>query len=186
LRAKLDGGKDRKEHTVDQGATISQDAKYRYDLWRRWDSSLEDLVFIMMHPSTADADINDATIEICIDVAKHLNTNGRKYGGIYVVNIFAYRSKEPENLLEAVDPVGQENMTYIKKALQNRDRIICAWGSKCSDKLQKLCPQLDTVKAVLRTAANLESLKVNADSEPHQPLFLEDKYLFNPQKFEIK
>ena len=47
------------------GATISTCEKYRYQLWRKWDEGKKCLVFIMLNPSTADAENNDPTITRC-------------------------------------------------------------------------------------------------------------------------
>lgn len=40
---------------IDNGAYISEDGKHRFALWRIWDSSLLQVMFIGVNPSTADA-----------------------------------------------------------------------------------------------------------------------------------
>ncbi len=44
------------------GAIISDDKKYRYQLWRIWDDSKPKILWIMLNPSTADESIDDPTI----------------------------------------------------------------------------------------------------------------------------
>ncbi|PHM62792.1 DUF1643 domain-containing protein [Xenorhabdus ishibashii] len=46
-------------------SAISEDGLYRYDLWRVWDESKPNVMFIGLNPSTADHEINDNTITRC-------------------------------------------------------------------------------------------------------------------------
>ncbi len=43
-------------------AVLSADARYRYRLARDLNGGQDDVVFLMLNPSTADADANDPTI----------------------------------------------------------------------------------------------------------------------------
>ncbi len=106
------------------GAVFDRSRKYRYNLWREWDDARPRVAFVMLNPSRADASINDQTIATCIGFAKALG-----YGGMEVVNLFAYRSTDPANLKLARDPVGKENDTYILKACSRADVTIAAWGN---------------------------------------------------------
>jgi hypothetical protein len=74
-------------------AEISEDGKYRYALMRMWDDKPL-MMFCMLNPSTADATKDDPTIRRCIGFAKD-----RGYGGIYVVNLMAYRATDPAECL---------------------------------------------------------------------------------------
>lgn len=51
------------------GATLSGCGLYRYHLWRRWDTG-PSVMWIMLNPSTADADEDDPTIRRCVGYAK--------------------------------------------------------------------------------------------------------------------
>jgi hypothetical protein len=75
------------------GATFSPCARYRYRLWRDWDATKPALTFVMLNPSTADEVTNDATIERC---QRRAIEGG--FGRLNVVNIFAYRSTDPDVL----------------------------------------------------------------------------------------
>lgn len=112
------------------GAEISACQMYRYVLWRRWDKTKPRLIFIMLNPSTADAQQDDATIRVCMGRARRMDM-----GGIRVLNLFAYRATRPEALDIVDDPVGPENDNYIQRYLGMREfsdgrpePMIAAWG----------------------------------------------------------
>ncbi|MEQ8318782.1 MAG: DUF1643 domain-containing protein [Rhodospirillales bacterium] len=103
-----------------RGADISKCGRYRYCLWRIWDETLPELGFVMLNPSTADAETDDPTIRVCIGRAKRTG-----YGGIRVVNLFNYRATNPAELKTVDDPIG----TFHSPA----DEVVCmkviaAWG----------------------------------------------------------
>ena len=79
------------------GAVISECGTYRYRLHR---GEGRTLMFLMVNPSTADAEQDDATIRKCLGFAER---NG--FGRIVVGNLFAYRAKDVNALRKAIDPV---------------------------------------------------------------------------------
>jgi hypothetical protein len=108
----------------EQGATFSEDKLYRYNLWRRWGSrSSGKVTFIMLNPSTADAEKFDPTVRRCYGFAGDWG-----FGSMEVVNLFALRSTYPELLKKVMDPVGPENDTVILKAVKESDLVVAAWG----------------------------------------------------------
>jgi hypothetical protein len=68
-------------------AEVSADGVYRYRLSRWWTEGITGVTWIMLNPSTASADVDDATIRKCQKFARAWG-----YGGISVFNIFALRS----------------------------------------------------------------------------------------------
>jgi hypothetical protein len=72
-----------------KSATISQCGLYRYDLWRRWDSSIPGVAFIGLNPSTADAEKDDPTIRKCVAYAKKWG-----FGSLCMLNLFAFRATQ--------------------------------------------------------------------------------------------
>lgn len=76
-----------------KGAIISEDGKYRYQLWRIWDDSKPLILWIMLNPSTADANKDDRTIEKLIRLTRQFG-----YGGFYVGNLYPYRATKPSEL----------------------------------------------------------------------------------------
>src|SRR5712664_2208515 len=77
---------------------------YRYWLRRHWDAELPPVCFVMLNPSTADAERDDPTIRRCCGFSRRWG-----YGGIVVVNLYAFRTSDPCCLRNAVHPVGPEN-----------------------------------------------------------------------------
>lgn len=118
-----------------RGATLSEDRCYRYDLWRRWDDGPL-LAWIMLNPSTGDAEVDDATLRRCMGFARR---DG--YAGIVVRNLFAYRSTKPASLRLADDPVGPDNDTWLEQLAGDRfgvAQVVAAWGAGAG--LQRLLP----------------------------------------------
>lgn len=109
-------------------AVLSEDDIYRYQLSRTWDPTAPADVWIMLNPSTADALQDDPTIRRCIGFSRRAGA-----GGITVVNLFAYRATNPEELLRALDPVGPENDDHLRRVFDAAGiaggRIIGAWGA---------------------------------------------------------
>lgn len=84
-------------------ATVSDDGLYRYVLSREW-SEGGFCCWVLLNPSTADAEKDDPTIRRVVGFSKSLG-----YGGAVVVNLFALRVTRPVHLLDHPDPIGPEN-----------------------------------------------------------------------------
>src|SRR5215510_5582686 len=97
---------------LERDAVLSDCGRYRYMLRRTWDHSKPRVLFVMLNPSTADAEIDDATIRSCIRLAK-----GAGYGSFEVVNLYALRATDPAELQRADDPVGPKNNDIIEAAI---------------------------------------------------------------------
>lgn len=107
-----------------RSAVISDDGLYRYQLGRKWDDSLPVLAWIMLNPSTADAEQDDPTIRRCMKFSRDWG-----YGGIEVANVYAYRTTNPKTLLKIDDPVGPDWAQFMFDLMQSYP-IIAAWGTK--------------------------------------------------------
>lgn len=109
---------------LERTADISSCGLYRYRLGRTWDLAKPVVTYVMLNPSTADALKDDATIRSCMRLARSWD-----YGGICVVNLFAWRATEPKELAKADDPIGPRNNAAIREAAARSDFTICAWGA---------------------------------------------------------
>lgn len=103
-------------------AVISDCGRYRYWLERqcRGDGAT---AIVMVNPSTADAEQDDATI-------RKLRGFGDRnwWGRLIVVNLFAWRATDVRELGRVNDPVGIDNDYWIGRLNNIADRVICAWG----------------------------------------------------------
>ena len=141
------------------GAVFSKCNGYRYVLWRKWDESKPQVMFIGLNPSTADQTNNDPTISRCINYAKSWG-----FGSIYMVNIFSYKTTYPKELQSATKPIGQETNDWIKKIYDSSEMCIAAWGNNGqflnrSDEIRKMLPKM-------------HCLKKTKSGEPSHPLYL--------------
>ena len=109
---------------LERDAVISDCGKYRYLLRRTWDHGRLRALFVMLNPSTADAEIDDATIRSCIRLSKNWG-----YGSFEVVNLYGWRATDPKELILAPNPVGSDNDAIAGAAVGRCDVTICAWGA---------------------------------------------------------
>jgi hypothetical protein len=144
-------------------AVISPCGQFRYRLGRRWADGPE-LVFVMLNPSTADAERDDPTIRRCIAFAK-----AHGYSAIEVVNLFAYRATDPSDLRAAGCPVGPENDRHIDEAMPELPGVVCvAWG----DRARGLARPGEVLRIIERALAIPCSLAVTKHGMPAHPLML--------------
>lgn len=170
---------------------------YRYRLTRIWDSkNARRVVFVMLNPSTADADVDDPTIRKCMGFARQWNQQLRpgicgqqvreeiQFGGISVVNLFAWRATDPDDLLASPDPIGPDNDDYIRReaftARAAGSIVVCAWGANRAaelvDPLPVSIPRFVTVSDILRKHGPENGIlrigPLTKDDRPRHPLYL--------------
>lgn len=137
-------------------AILSDCRMYRYALWRIWDDSLTQVLFICLNPSKADETIDDQTVSRCISFAKSWGL-----GSICMANLFAFRSREPEDMKAAADPIGPENDRWLKKLSATADLTVAAWGNKGDF--------LDRDQMVRSIFPDLTDLKLTKKGQPAHP-----------------
>lgn len=152
---------------LSSGARISPNEKYRFSLWRIWDAGKPRVIWVMLNPSTADAQADDPTIKKCIKFAR---TWG--YGGIIVVNLFMYRATNPDELkkLEQYVAVGPDADMWITSIIEANPGalVVAAWGQK-----GKLGGRDQQVRSLL-AGAQLHALRTSKDGTPWHPLYQRD------------
>lgn len=116
---------------VHRSAVISPCGMYRYLLRRAWDESCPTALFVMLNPSTADAEVDDPTIRRCMGFARSWGM-----GSIEVVNLFALRATDPGALWDHTrNCVGEaDNRDAIRDAVERiaerpSSVIVAAWGA---------------------------------------------------------
>ncbi len=178
------------------GAVISECGTYRYKLWRTlWPPCEGDgcgdettecascgadrhrgephrtrrrLLFVMLNPSTANAEEDDPTIRKCCGFARQ-----GTFAEVMVVNLGAYRATDPKDLKAAykrgVDVVGPDNEAHWIDAIKSSHQVIFAWGAHASD-----VPAFAQVIAKLKVDAPraLRFDPPTKDGSPPHPLML--------------
>lgn len=152
-----------------KGAVISDCGRYRYALVRRWAQDGRIATFVMLNPSTADAEVDDPTILRCIGFARRWGCNS-----MHVVNLYALRSKDPKALWAAEDPVGPENDRYLAShgmaAASAGHLLVAAWGANA---------KADRVEQVLQLPGfntKLMCLGTTKDGAPRHPLYIKSDW----------
>lgn len=166
-----------------KGAKLTKCGRYRYGLYRIWDIRKPLMCWAMLNPSKADHRQNDPTITRCINFS-----SGWGYGGFYVVNLFAYRSKLPTDLLRVSDPVGPRTrqhtlgiishiwQTWFHSKTQKGPKpiLLAGWGNSAS----KVNDFQRERQFLLYTASHnylsVRCLGINKGGEPKHPLYCPD------------
>jgi hypothetical protein len=160
---------------LQSSATLSECGVYRYDLRRVWDESRPACVFVMLNPSTADADQDDATIRRCVGFADAWGC-----GSLTVVNLFALRSTEPRALYAHPDPVGPDNDRVIRDRVGGSGIAIAAWGIHGEFQNRGLA----VLAMIESTGRELHCLGQTQKWHPKHPLYLKSDA--RPAAFEQK
>ncbi len=150
-------------------AVIDPTGRYRYVLRRHFERGMlfatkrVRVAWIMLNPSTADANVDDATIR---RVARFSSDWG--FLSLSVVNLFAYRATDPAELFEVDDPIGPENDAHIDREVSEAQLVVCAWGVHGA-----LRRRDEQVRSRLAGAGvTLHVLDLTGGGMPHHPLRL--------------
>ena len=153
---------------IRSSATVSACGRFRYRLGRSWAEQGDEpvLLFVMLNPSTADAVVNDPTIKRCMGFARAAD-----FGGIEVVNLFAYRATKPAALRSAGWQVGPENDHHIAQAARGASGVCVAWGAHAGHpvataRVQQVMPLLRGIRG------EPLCLHITASGHPAHPLML--------------
>jgi hypothetical protein len=103
-------------------AIISACGTYRYRLERECPGEGATAI-IMVNPSTADAETDDATIRKLIGFGVR-----NRWGRLIVGNLFAFRATDVRELAAAADPIGPDNDYHLRHIIGGADLLIVAWG----------------------------------------------------------
>jgi hypothetical protein len=155
-------------------ALISQCGRYRYYLHRVFGDYAEHpdmAVFVMLNPSTADAEQDDATIRKCCGFA-------RLWGkaGIIVVNLFAWRARAPYDLIRAAargEDVegGDHNANSMLGCVYQAPLVVAAWGAHVAHKSLEQRAR-DARKKLRRFVPSVSVLGLTKDGHPRHPLYV--------------
>lgn len=144
---------------------------YRYSLGREWapitgrPGAL--LAWVMLNPSTADADVLDPTLRRCRAFSRRFG-----YAGMVILNLFGLRSPDPRRLAGHHDAVGPDNDDEITTWLSRPavGAVVCAWGAhrEAHDS-----GRADTVLRIVNDSGKpTYVLGLTKDGHPKHPLYL--------------
>lgn len=151
----------------DHRAVLSPCGRYRYWLRRPMLNLLPPVAFLMLNPSTADATDDDPTIRRCLGYARDWGL-----GDLIVVNLFAWRSTNPNELYLAADPVGPDNDDAIVAAVElvtaAGGKAVAAWGNHGAlrDRGERVLDMLAS------RGLPINVLRVTSTGQPNHPLYL--------------
>ena len=156
---------------MNSSATFSRCRAFRYELNRIWDISKPKVLFIGLNPSKAKETDDDPTIRRCIKFA-----NSWGFGGLSIVNLFAFCTHDPNELFKAIAPIGPKNDKTIKNHLAKYENVILVWGNHGN--------YLKRNEEVLKLIKNPLCLKINKNGSPAHPLYLKSDLI--PIPYTIK
>ena len=146
-------------------AWLSEDGLYRYSLQRTWIrfGSAGHVAFVMLNPSTADAEVDDPTIRRCMGFARAWG-----FDGINVVNLYAYRATKPADLWKAGEPTGGAiNDDLLRQVVRQAKSspVIAAWGANA---------KADRVADFMswKGSEHVRALGLTKSGAPRHPLYL--------------
>lgn len=150
---------------VKKTARISSDGAYRYRLTRYWGPGPM-LPFVMLNPSTADANIDDPTIRRCMSFARR-----EGMGGIVAANLYALRATDPKALKLVNNPAGVGNSDALAEIAGDAKAydvpLVCAWGAHGT--ILSTYQACDELKS---GGARLVCLGKTKDGFPRHPLYV--------------
>lgn len=113
---------------MNRSAEISADGRYRYRLDRWWGDGPR-VAWIMLNPSTADAEVDDPTIRRCIAFTKAWG-----YDGLTVLNLWPFRATSPDDLKAWLRTNPQtmahlDNLNIHRAVVPSAPLVVAAWGA---------------------------------------------------------
>lgn len=140
----------------------SADMVYRYAFGRWWGNTdlATTAVWVLLNPATGDTEQRRRpTLQRCISWSRVLG-----HTGLVIVNLFAFRATNPQDLRDAPDPVGPVNDEALRVMTAAGAQTIAAWGAH-----GRLGGRSSQVKPLLDTPMCLGTTK---DGEPRHPLYV--------------
>ena len=124
-----------------------------------------EIAFLLLNPSTADEVKDDPTVRRC-----RLYARDWGYGEVIVLNAFAFRATDPQDMKACADPVGPENDAIIAQSVAALyaagGLLVCGWGNHGAH-----LNRGRAVRALLRPYA-ARGFPFTKAGEPGHPLYL--------------
>ncbi|KAF3766156.1 DUF1643-domain-containing protein [Cryphonectria parasitica EP155] len=172
----------RQPENVAKDAYVSPCQKYRWWLTRIWDPALATLAFVMLNPSTADAQADDPTTRRCIAFARR---DG--FGGICIFNLWGLRATSPVDLkkrLAATTMDGKDDSLteflladyWLRYAAGRFTHVVCAWGNVPGTlRHQGVQRAACLCRGLTGGAGDLLCLGCTGSGQPRHPLYVRNE-----------
>lgn len=148
-------------------AIISECGRYRYRLERDISDTGPVFAYFGVNPSTADADLDDATVRKWKGFTRR--NGGRKF---IVGNAFAYRSTDVKSLRNVADPFGPLHLQHISAIIVDADVLVPCWGDS-SKVPEYLRPGFKQLLWLLRLSKKpIKTFGMTLGGDPKHPLML--------------
>ncbi len=162
---------------VAQGATFSADLAHRYRCWRTWATDRPVLAWLMLNPSTADAEVLDPTLRRVEAFSRRENA-----GGFEVWNLWSLRATDPAELWrwmqerDQTEGLDANSSAVLARASEIR-QVVCAWGafSKCPSSMLAGANRVARQAVASLREIGCEPLRLGAltaGGQPRHPLYL--------------
>jgi len=111
--------------TIKCEAIFNDERTHRY-LWKRvWNKDKPLAAVLMLNPCLSDNIMTDTTTTLVVNNVARLE----KYGGVMIVNLYSKLTQKLNFRWNGDDELNDtENDTYIKKAVEECEITILAWG----------------------------------------------------------
>ena len=148
-------------------AVLSDDRLLRFRLDRTVATGGPTYAFFGINPSTADEDVDDATVRKWIGFTKVLG--GR---GFIVGNVFPYRTKDVKKLVDTPEEATSLNHAYLRVIAHEADILIPCWGN--TTKVSKTLEDsfYDVVNVLQSTGKPMWTFGYTKSGDPLHPLML--------------
>jgi hypothetical protein len=158
-------------------AIYSADERFRYALHIEFGDDLfpgvspSYVAYIGLNPSTATENEDDPTVRRCKERARRMG-----FGGMVMLNLYAFRDTDPRKLKEAGYPVGPANDRTVRAVCEEAGMVILAYGQ---------LGEAERVKALLSVLEGIpcHCLGVTQSGRPKHPLYL--SYDVKPVPYEF-
>ena len=131
--------------TIKCESIFNDDRSHRF-LWKRvWDKDKPLATVLMLNPCHADNIITDTTTALVVNNIARLE----EYGGVTIVNLFSLLTTKLDFRWNSDEELNDpENDNYIKKAAEESQIVILAWG-RMSATNQRIADRADHVVQLL-------------------------------------
>lgn len=161
------------DELVSSRTHFSPGRTHRYTLYRHWGPREEYCAFIGMNPSGADESHDDRTVAKCCRLAKRWG-----YDRLYMLNAFALRATNPEELFAAADPVGPDNDRHIAEIASKAALVVVAWG-KPARHLERDRRVAELLRGCCEPA-RVKCFALNQDGTAKHPLYVKEDSVLVP------